>query len=92
MINFIKSRLKNETILFIPFWITCLFVVSFSVAVPVYLDGLKQLTVINTLKEGKGYNSDLKFTTQWMPMIQEVIKEKQLLLDDLVEKHFLCLS
>ena len=54
LINFIKARLKNETTLFIPFWITCFFVVSFIVAVPVYLDGLNKLTVVNTLKEGNG--------------------------------------
>ena len=87
MINFIKARLKNETILFIPFWITCFFVVSFIVAVPVYLDSLNQLTVINTLKEQKGYNSDLMFTTQWMPMIKNVVKEKQQILDDLLKNN-----
>lgn len=87
MINFIKARLKNETILFIPFWITCFFVVSFIVAVPVYLDSLNQLTVINTLKEQKGYNSDLMFTTQWMPMIKNVVKEKQQVLDDLLKNN-----
>ena len=87
MINFIKARLKNETLLFIPFWITCFFVVSFIVAVPVYLDSLNQLTVINTLKEQKGYNSDLMFTTQWMPMIKNVVKEKQQVLDDLLKNN-----
>ena len=87
MINFIKARLKNETLLFIPFWITCFFVVSFIVAVPVYLDSLNQLTVINTLKEQKGYNSDLMFTTQWMPMIKNVVKEKQQILDDLLKNN-----
>jgi len=87
LINFIKARLKNETILFIPFWITCFFVVSFIVAVPVYLDSLNQLTVINTLKEQKGYNSDLMFTTQWMPMIKNVVKEKQQILDDLLKNN-----
>jgi len=87
LINFIKARLKNETLLFIPFWITCFFVVSFIVAVPVYLDSLNQLTVINTLKEQKGYNSDLMFTTQWMPMIKNVVKEKQQVLDDLLKNN-----
>jgi len=87
LINFIKARLKNETILFIPFWVTCFFVVSFVVAVPVYLDGLNQLTVINTLKEQKGHNSELMFTTQWMPMIKNVVEEKQIILDDLLEEN-----
>ena len=88
LINFIKARLKNETTLFIPFWITCFIVVSFIVAVPVYLDGLNKLTVVNTLKEENSYNSDLMFTTQWMPMIKDEIKEKQVILDNLLNDNF----